>query len=350
VNSFRSLLLPFSALYGLVISARNWFFDIGVLRVTRLKVPVLSVGNISSGGTGKTPFVEMVVRKLLSKGRKPAVLSRGYGRTSHGFLMVSVGKGAIASAMEAGDEPVQVANRLSTVIVAVGEDRVNAARRILVESSADCIVLDDGFQHRYLHRDLNIVLVTAGELMEKRWLLPAGNQREHRASLKRADIIVISKCDDLRQYESAKEELPAWISDRAVGIRLEPRSLRNVSTDESIDRYSLQDVPVMIFSGLGDPSSFKRSVEECGCKVVKVREFPDHHWYSADDLSGLRTEFNASSAKFLITTEKDLVRLQALEKIGEEFVDETNLHVLETDIKFIAGEKMIDEMIEKVMN
>ncbi len=291
----------------------------------------------------------MLVRKLLSKGRKPAVLSRGYGRRTHGFIMVSVGEGAMASAKDVGDEPVELANRLRTAFVAVGEDRVGAAKRILVESSADCIVLDDGFQHRYLYRDSNVVLLTARELLEVEWLLPAGNLRENRTSLKRADVVVISKCEDTQQFQRAKEKLPAWISDRTAGFRLTPQSLRNVSTDERIDHRTVPGTPVMIFSGLGDPRSFKQSVEEYGLVVVRNSEFPDHHWYTANDLVRLRTEFERSGAKFMITTEKDLVRLRALEETYEGFVDETRLHVLEIALEFVAGEEIIDAMIEKVM-
>jgi tetraacyldisaccharide 4'-kinase len=350
VNSFRILLLPFSFFYWLAITVRNRLFDIGLLRVTQVHVPVLSVGNISAGGTGKTPFVELLVRKLQASGHKPAVLSRGYGRRTHGFLFVSRGEGQnVASVMDGGDEPVQLAGSLKDVVVAVGENRVNAAERILVESSADCIVLDDGFQHRYLHRDLDIVLVTARELVEKQWLLPAGYRRESVASLQRADALVISKCKDVRECAMARAQVPAGMLDRVATFQLSPTALRNVSTGKCIDRSERSKIPVVIFSGLGDPKSFRQSVEDFGCLVVKSVEFPDHHWYSANDLAGLRKEFADRKAELLITTEKDWMKLRSLEGQSEVFSKEVSLHVMEVVPVFIEGEEVIDRLIEKVM-
>jgi tetraacyldisaccharide 4'-kinase len=348
VKSLRILLLPFSFLYWLSTTVRNWFFDIGILRVTRVNVPVVSVGNISAGGTGKTPFVEVIVRKLQSRGRKPAVVSRGYGRRTRGYLQVSGGGKSIASVMDAGDEPVQLADRLRDTIIAVDENRVRAAKRVLAESPADCIVLDDGFQHRYLHRDLNIVLLTAKELVGSQWLLPAGNRRESIASLRRAYAVVISKCNDAREYEIAKTRLSSMAANRIAAFRLVPLSLRNVSTGESIDRRAGLRVPVMIFSGLGDPQSFRRSVEDFGCVVGNSVVFPDHHWYSKTDLSKLRKEFAEGKAELMVTTQKDLVRLRSLEKESEVFFKEVPVFVLEVTPEFIAGEEVIDKLIERV--
>jgi len=185
-------LLPISVLYWLVMTVRNWLFDKHVLPVTKLNVPVLSVGNIAAGGTGKTPLVEIVVRKLQARGRKPAIVSRGYGRITRGYLLVSGEGTKIASPRDAGDEAVQMAENCAGSVVAVGENRVEAVKRVLSESSADCIVVDDGFQHRYLHRDLNIVLMTAKELIGGDWMLPAGNRRESMISIRRADAVIIS--------------------------------------------------------------------------------------------------------------------------------------------------------------
>ncbi len=342
-------MLPLSFLFGFVVAVRNWFFDIGILRVTRLKAPVISVGNISAGGTGKTPFVEILVRKLQSRGRKPAVVSRGYGRMTRGYLIVSdEGKG-VARAMDAGDESVQLAETLSDITIVVDEDRVEGARRVLAETSADCIVLDDGFQHRYLDRDLNIVLLTADEILEKQWLLPAGNRRESMISLRRADLTVISKCRDLPDYEEALKKLKVWKSDNIAGFRIAPVALRNVSNGECFDRRSAKGIPALIFAGVGDPNSFRRSVEEFGCVIEKSIQFPDHHWYSREDLDKLCKEYEEHSVKLMITTQKDLVRLRSLEKLSEEFFKDFPVYVLEVVPDFIAGEKTIDKMIERLI-
>jgi tetraacyldisaccharide 4'-kinase len=349
VKPVRAFLLPVSFLYWLITAVRNWFFDIGILRVTRLHVPVVSVGNISAGGTGKTPFVEVLVRKLQSKGRKPAVVSRGYGRRTTGYLMVSGEGTSVAQAIDAGDEPVQLAHQLRDTPIVVDEDRVEGAQKVLEESSADCIVLDDGFQHRYLARELNIVLLTAREILERQWMLPAGNRRESIHSLHRADLIVLSKCKNLLNYEDAVKRLTDWKSDNIAGFRLAPVALRNVSNGECFDRRSAKQIPVLIFSGVGDPNSFKQSVEEFGCSIVKSIEFPDHHWYSGNDLKRLRDKYEEHSAKLVITTQKDLVRLRSLEKSSEEFFKDLHVHVLEVAPDFIAGEEIIDRMIEKLI-
>ena len=349
MKSIRILLLPFSILYWFVITARNWFFDIGILKVTRLTVPVVSVGNISTGGTGKTPLVEVIVQKLRARGRKPAVLSRGYGRRTRGFLLVSRGENATASVLEAGDEPVQLAEKLKDVIVAVGENRVDAAKKILAETSADCIVLDDGFQHRYLYRDLDIVLLTAGELDKPQWLLPVGSRRERMTSLRRADAVVTSKCKDAPDFKTATTRLQGNMPNNIAGFRLVPSSMRRVSNGECIKRRIDTKVPVMIFSGIGDPNSFRQSVEDFGFLVKKSIVFADHHWYSGADLDKLRSEFSAEKMELMITTQKDLVRLRSLKQVSDDFFKQLPVHVLEVVPEFVGGEELIDKLIEKIL-
>ena len=342
-------MLPISVLYWLVMTVRNWLFDKHVLPVTKLNVPVLSVGNIAAGGTGKTPLVEIVVRKLQARGRKPAIVSRGYGRTTRGYLLVSGEGTKIASPRDAGDEAVQMAENCAGSVVAVGENRVEAVKRVLSESSADCIVVDDGFQHRYLHRDLNIVLMTAKELIGGDWMLPAGNRRESMISIRRADAVIISKCRDRRDYEIAKDKLPASAPRAIAAFRVVPRSLRNVSTGQCIDRHSARGLAVTTCSGIGDPDSFTRSVQEFGCTVVSKIEFPDHHWYSASDLNRMRIEVAERKAGLLVTTQKDSVRLRALETPFEDFCKQVPVCVLEVVPEFVAGEEMIDGLIGKVL-
>jgi tetraacyldisaccharide 4'-kinase len=142
--------------------------------------------------------------------------------------------------------------------------------------------------------------------------------------------------------------MPGWIADKVAGFRLVPKSLKSVSSGKSIDLRSTNGTPVMIFSGLGDPRSFRRSVEGCGCVVVRENEFPDHHWYSEIDLKRLEYEFRDSKAEFAVTTEKDLVRLRSLENWEQGLPDRGWLHVLEIEIEFVAGEEMIDGLIQNV--
>lgn len=348
MNSLRLLLLPFSLLYGIVAGARNWFFDIGILGTAKLDVPVISIGNISVGGTGKTPFVEFIAQKLKVRGHFPAIVSRGYGRKTRGYILVSDGRGRISSVERGGDEPILLADKLSETPIAVDENRVEGARRILKETTADCIVLDDGFQHRYLHRDLNIVLLTAREILAKQWLLPAGNRRECIASIRRADMVVISKCKDEEEYNLAADALKKVDSPRMSGFSYESTSLRKVSSGAPIDQSSLAGSHVAIAAGLGDFESFMNSVEQLGCIIEKIFEYPDHHWYSEQDLVEMQKVFQNPEMNLLITTEKDLVRIRALGKAGNNFFNEFPVAVLDVRPRFIAGEGIIDGLIEGV--
>ena len=348
MKPFRVLLLPVSFFYWLVVTVRNWLFDKGILSVTTLDVPVVSVGNISAGGTGKTPFVEFLVGKLKSMGWVPGVVSRGYGRSSKGYLVVSSRGARTVSVEEAGDEPFQMAERLGDTTIVVDENRVEASQRMLTETSTDCIVLDDGFQHRYLARDLDIVLLTAKEIRHRQWLLPAGNRRESERSLQRAGLIVISKCDSVQEYKNCVETLADWKSKPIAGFRIEPTTLRSVKTGACIGRMSAENIPVLIFSGIGDPESFKRSVEEFGCTVAKAIEFSDHHWYSSADIEVIWKEFGAQGAQMVVTTEKDAARLRSMREWDGKLSQQLPLYALEIVPKFISGETIVDKMIAEV--
>lgn len=335
--------------YWIVTVVRNGLFDIGILRITRVSVPVVSIGNISVGGTGKTPFVEVIAGKLKSRGKKPAILSRGYGRKTAGYLLVSDGKGHVVDAVDGGDEPVQLASRLNGTPVAVDENRVDGASRILKETEADSIILDDGFQHRSLQRDLNIVLLTAREILTRQYLLPAGDRRETVRNLRRADAVVVSKCSDAAEYDAATRVVQSWVQKQTVGFRLKPQSLRRVSDGASIHRVRKEQIAVVTFAGLGDQRSFQKSAEEFGCKVMKAFEYSDHHWYTSEELSKIRNEYAAQKAEMIVTTEKDLVRVQALREPGDEFLRGLPVYVLEVIPEFIAGEDLIDSLIHKVV-
>ncbi len=188
LNALRKLLVPFSRVYGAIVAARNFFYDRGLFTITAVGTPVISVGNITAGGTGKTPLVEYIVRTILDSGARPAVLSRGYRRTTTGTVTVSDGVKVLADADRAGDEPAQIARKFPGCVVVVDEDRVRGARFLESAFHPDVIVLDDGFQHRALRRDLDIVVVADGA--GGSGLLPSGDGREPESSLRRADIVV----------------------------------------------------------------------------------------------------------------------------------------------------------------
>jgi len=188
----RFVLLPLSWLYGLVVRLRNRLFDSRVLKSAAADVPVISVGNLTAGGTGKTPLVEYIAGHFLTQGRKVGIVSRGYGRASRGVVVVSDGSSLRADARAGGDEPVQMARKYPAAAVVVGEKRVEAAR-CAIELGAEVLLLDDAFQHRYLRRDVDILVLDSRKDIREEPLLPSGLRREPLSSLRRADLVVMSR-------------------------------------------------------------------------------------------------------------------------------------------------------------
>ncbi|RUM32320.1 MAG: tetraacyldisaccharide 4'-kinase, partial [Aquifex sp.] len=263
----RSSLLPLSLLYGKIINLRNSLYDRGILKVKKLPVPVISVGNISAGGSGKTSFVIHLANLL--KDKKVCILSRGYKRKSKGTLIVSEYGNVKATWEEAGDEPYLMAKILPHVSVVVSEDRYKGGVLALEKLSPEVIILDDGFQHRKLHRDLNILLLKKKDLSDK--LLPAGNLREPLREIRRADIIVLTY-QEVNPFDFFTGK-PTFKMFREFCCLLN-------SSFEEIPLDFLKDKEVIAFSGLGDNEQFEKILKKLGIKVKKFIPFKDHHDYS----------------------------------------------------------------------
>jgi tetraacyldisaccharide 4'-kinase len=331
-------------LYGIAVVVRNWFFEKQILKTTKVDVPVVSVGNISVGGVGKTPLVELLIEKI-SASHQCGVVSRGYGRTSAGTIVVSDGKGGLATVQQSGDEPSQLARKFPNAIVVVDEQRVKGAQKA-IELGAAAIVLDDGFQHRYLHRDLNIALITAREILESDCLLPAGKRREPMSSLKRADMIIVSRCEDRAMYDSAKERLKRFEKPTA-GIQTKLKSFNRALSDQKKIMKEIQGKRVVAFSGIGNPESFKKILEQAGAELTEHFAFSDHHWYDDEDVKRIESVFEKHKADFIITTEKDAVRLQ--EKYSESFLKRFPVYAATIQQGFLAGENLLDELLNRTI-
>lgn len=275
----------------------------------RLPRPVISVGNITVGGTGKTAFVKLLLELLERRGSKSAVLFRGYKRRGRGILAVSVGGGALVHHRFSGDEPYLIANSRGETAVFVHEDRYEAGLAAMEECSPDVFVLDDGFQHVGLKRDLDIVLVDSTDPFDNGMLFPFGLLREPLSGLSRAHLIVITRCnqsDIVEATEAVVQEIaPAVPMMRAFH---EPSSLL-AGGGTFLDLSLLQGRTVYAFSGIGNHSSFYSTVIECGADIKGINSFPDHYCYSRDELSRLEEAARASGAEWLLTTEKDMVRI-----------------------------------------
>ena len=297
----KSLILPpLSVLYGAVTRTRLSLYRRGTFRSTKLARPVISVGNITTGGTGKTPLVEWVARTVAAKGKKVCILTRGYGRENpERQVVVSDGTKVLASPSEAGDEPFLLAtNLLGVAAVISNANRIEAAAGAIKHLGTDCFVLDDGFQHLRLERDLNIVTIDATNPWGGGHLLPFGRLREPLSSLSRADCVVITRADQANDVAALRDE----ILRHTGNVPLFNSRMRIKNAAEAIPS------PVAAFCAVGNPRSFFNQVPH---EVVLEKAFPDHHRYSQADVDSLIEAARQAGAQSLITTAKDAVKLKS---------------------------------------
>ncbi len=286
---FLPFRIMFSGLYRLIISARNFFYDHGVFKIHNVKTPVISVGNISVGGSGKTILVQSLLDYFLSNNKKPAVLSRGYGRQSKGLHLVATESTLLGTPGDSGDEPFLIANNFPGVPVVVSEDRVKGAKYIGDIFSPDVIILDDGYQHRRLNRDLNILIIDFPST-QKNHVLPWGVLRENARNSDRADIVLYSK----------------------EGQRLRSDFNLDFTLDLDVFDHAGKGLPLAtlsgnygLFAGLGKPHSFFNSVHRIHPASVVQISFPDHSIYGKKQLDAI----SAYPCDYWLTTQKDFIKL-----------------------------------------
>ncbi len=300
-----SLLRLLSLPYRGAVALRNGLYDRGLFQQRRLPCPVVSVGNITVGGTGKTPLVILLAKLLCEKGRRPAVLSRGYGaRTKGPVNVVSDGNRIRMGWHEGGDEPVLIARSLSGVPVLTGPRRLLTGQAAIGRFGADILILDDAFQHRALYRDLDIVLVDAVRPFGNGRLLPGGPLREPAGALSRAHLLI-------RTGGSKGSEQPLPGSPEKPSFRgfHRPLGIAAGGTGHLLPAAALQGQRVCAFAGIGRPEAFRRSLNELTAEIVSFRTFPDHHPYRRTDVDSLRRLAAETGADRIVTTEKDGVRL-----------------------------------------
>lgn len=294
--------------YELAARLRLWGYARGWFQTHRLPRPVISVGNLTVGGTGKTPVVMHVVDRLIAQGKCVAILSRGYRRRSKvPQLLVSDGRQVLAGPGEAGDEPYLMARRCPRAIVAVGADRYALGQWVLSRLPVDCFVLDDGFQHVQLHRDVNLLLVDATDTTGLRAAVPVGRLREPLSAAARASAVLITRVDREQGGEQVWRQLvracPTLSPPIRVGFTAE--EFRRVGRDERRPRDAFRGRPAVIFSGIGNAGSFQALVEQLGITVRETLAFPDHVHYTHAMMETIRARAQAGGVDLLMTTEKD---------------------------------------------
>lgn len=317
MNPISIALAPLGGLYGAAMKARRVLYQTGRFRVHRLGAPVISVGNLTTGGTGKTPLVEWIANELAQKGRRVCILTRGYGRRKSGTrVVVSNGNEILVDADRAGDEPLLLAERLKgRAAVICDADRVSAGHWAVENFMSDVFVLDDGFQHLSVARNLNLLTIDATNPWGNRRLLPAGILREPPAELARADCIVITRADDPDQTGELLREISKLSSGCPVfRSRMTLRRLREVACRESSAATDeIQASSVAAFCAIGNPESFFSLVRRGGYDLRHTRAFRDHHRYAQADIDRVARESITCGAQILLTTAKDEVKLRSLE-------------------------------------
>lgn len=321
-QSWRKLLVPFSWLYQAVTTLRNNAFDLGILRSESCKIPVICVGNLSVGGTGKTPMIEWLIRQLSSTSNV-AVLSRGYKRTSSGFQLYN----SESSASQMGDEPFQMAQKFKNITVAVDANRRNGIKQLLkLRPSVELILLDDAFQHRWVSSDLKIVLTTYDNPYYSDCVLPAGNLRESKAGARRADIVVVTKCpkhlskdDQKKIQEQLKLQAHQSCFFTTIGYPL------HLKGDENLLVSTFVKTEFVLVTGIAQPTALLQYLDDLGAQYTHL-SFSDHHLFSKSDIDKIRV---AAGEKPILTTEKDAVRLQPL-------LPQKSLFVLPIEIQFLS--------------
>lgn len=300
--------------YQGLIRSRTWLYQHGWFPQHRLPCPVVSVGNLTVGGTGKTPMTMYVANMLAARGKKVAILSRGYRRHSRqAFVLVSDGQSIFAGPHEAGDEPYLMARRCPGVVVAVGANRYQLGRWVLRQLSVDCCVLDDGFQHVSLERDVNLLLIDSSDITGLQALLPAGRLRESLGEARRASDIILTRVDDASTVPRIVALLEA-----AMGRRVDPlttrftaQALMGASEGAAQPLDTIRGKRVLLFSGVGNPKPFRRMVDTLGVQVVDECVFRDHVAYASSTFRELARRVERSHPDVALTTEKDLVKVQS---------------------------------------
>ncbi len=320
----------------MVVNIRNTMFNLNILRGREFEVPVISVGNITAGGTGKTPHTEHLIQ-LLSKKFNIAVLSRGYKRKSKGFLVVET----TSTSRQAGDEPLQIKRKFPAVMVAVDEKRVRGIEKILEisEKRPDVIILDDAFQHRYVTPSINILLIDYSRMITEDDMLPLGRLREPASNRDRANIIIVTKCP--REIKPIDEriitmDLHIWPYQDLFFSYIKYGELLPLFPEKASTKKVCMDsnTGILLLTGIANPQSLKDKLLQVTKSVVSA-EFPDHYQFTPKDMDQLASKFTAMVAenKIIVTTEKDTFRIMELDNLPETIA--ANLYYIPIEINFI---------------
>ena len=336
-------LLPLSWIYGSIVRFRNWLFDIGLKKSRDFSIPVISVGNITVGGSGKTPHVEYLIRLLHDK-VKIAVLSRGYKRKSHGYVLADEN----TEMSDIGDEPFQMHQKFSDIYVAVDAKRVRGINNLQSNEETkdvDVVLLDDAFQHRYVKPGINILLVDYHRLIIYDKMLPAGRLREPLSGKNRADIVIITKCPkDLKpmEFRVLTKAMDLYPFQKLYFTSIDYDTPKGVFEEKQIELDKLQDYHVLLLTGIASPKQMEHDLKPMTKDITNL-SFGDHHSFKGKDIDRINDAFESMpEPRIIITTEKDYMRLQNL-------LPQNQLYYLPIEMCFLKDAALFDLEIVKTL-
>lgn len=346
LDLLRVLLLPFVPVYALVTWVRNMLFDKGIFKSTAVERPVISVGNLTVGGSGKTPLVIFLAELFKKNGLQPGVVSRGYGRTTKGYLLVADNSGIRRTPEESGDEIYQTAVECA-IPAAVGEKRVEAVSGILKETGVGCVILDDAYQHRWIQRDVNLLIIAQRFLVDenplRRTLFPTGNLREPFNRAERADAVIIN-----RKF-TEKKEIPERLLQHFRGKKIfnawyEPLYFVDIKNGKHYDPADFTGQKSLCVSGIANPYSFFSALQQLKINTDNKMIFIDHKAYSVKEVEKIRKFFYSTNAFSVVTTQKDAVKLA---KFSRE-LDDIDIYYLKIRLRLDEEKEFEQFILDKI--
>ena len=339
---FRLVFYPLSAIYGGIVAIRNFCYQKQFLSVIKLSKPTISVGNISVGGTGKTPVVKYLSDYFTKLNKKVVVLTRGYGRKSKDTVFLNNENLSDFSVEQTGDEPRILASGLKQGFVGIDAKRSRSGKLAEQKYKPDLFILDDAFQHRKVHRDINIVTLAASDLLGEGKLLPVGRLRESLNQLNRADLFWITNSDQTNQNKKIiEEELKSKFDKPIIFSEHFPQQVLNINQTKSFPVNFLQNKTAVAFCGIANPDSFKISLKKLGVTVVDLFSFKDHYHFQPEHILKLIEQKEEKNADILVTTEKDAMRIEQYKENWQN-----SILFLKIGIKILNGEKKLKKMFE----
>lgn len=343
----RIALTPFSWVYRILITAHQWLYAHRLLRRHRLPCPVISIGNIVAGGTGKTPTVLWIAKTLQAEGIRVAILLRGYGRQEGGPVMLVSGTTPLTAS---GDEAVMVATGLPDVPVWVGKDRYTAGLTAIRSGKVDAIILDDGFQHRKLGRDLDILTVDATQPFGTGELLPAGTLRQPPSALSHADVILLTRTDLAESLHEVKQTIKSIAPEVPIAESCHrPIQLYQLGDVECVQQLQcLSAHRLLAVCGIGHPNAFAETLRRFAPQHLELLAFPDHHQYRPVDLEQIQNRATEIDATLIVTTQKDEPRLLPL--FAQEHAIASKFYVLCIELVITEGQELLRERLTECLN